>query len=405
MIRDNLIDFMNSYLASKKESFSEKNREENAKLIDVKDYLLSHLEKYENKYTMGCSVGQGRWAEVPWIAVYDDDITDSATRGYDIVYLFRADMKGVYLSLNQGVKLYQDKFGSDKIALEKIKIVSEEWQRMLFSRYDEYDLLNINLNKRKEANTPLPEGYENGHICGKYYPIDHIPSDKELMKDLDGLIKVYQSLKNILGNHISDPESVVNKILYYHENDINPNMIDDSDMSLINNAMDVVKVTGNPTEPPDSIKNHSHSIGEAHKSDFDGKHKKQKILGDLGENYVLNYEKDKLNELGLKDLAKKVKNVAKEEGDGKGYDILSFDPNTHQEMHIEVKTTKGKAEEPFYVTRNELEVSEKDKEKYYLYRVYNLNKNDKTFDFYVLRGSLNDLFELESTQYVVKGIK
>lgn len=37
------------------------------------------------------------------MAVFNKEITESAQRGYFIVYLFREDMEGVYLSLNQGM--------------------------------------------------------------------------------------------------------------------------------------------------------------------------------------------------------------------------------------------------------------------------------------------------------------
>jgi 5-methylcytosine-specific restriction protein A len=33
------------------------------------------------------SPGQGNWAAVPWISVFDPAITTSATRGYYVVYL------------------------------------------------------------------------------------------------------------------------------------------------------------------------------------------------------------------------------------------------------------------------------------------------------------------------------
>jgi hypothetical protein len=36
------------------------------------------------------SPGQGNWAAVPWISVFDPAITTSATRGYYVVYLFHA---------------------------------------------------------------------------------------------------------------------------------------------------------------------------------------------------------------------------------------------------------------------------------------------------------------------------
>ncbi len=56
------------------------------------------------------SPGVGNWAEIPWIAVFDPAITDSATRGYYVVYLFSADLQRVYLSLNQGTTIVRDEF-------------------------------------------------------------------------------------------------------------------------------------------------------------------------------------------------------------------------------------------------------------------------------------------------------
>ena len=36
------------------------------------------------------SPGAGQWAAVPWISVFDDIVTDSATHGYYVVYLFHS---------------------------------------------------------------------------------------------------------------------------------------------------------------------------------------------------------------------------------------------------------------------------------------------------------------------------
>jgi len=66
------------------------------------DILANTISIDSEKYKVKASVGQGQWADVLWIAVFDKSINQSATEGYYIVYLFRADMSGVYLSLNQG---------------------------------------------------------------------------------------------------------------------------------------------------------------------------------------------------------------------------------------------------------------------------------------------------------------
>lgn len=49
-------------------------------------------------FTIEGSAGRGRWAGVPWVAVFDDVVTDSATRGYYVVYLFHSAGTVVHLS-------------------------------------------------------------------------------------------------------------------------------------------------------------------------------------------------------------------------------------------------------------------------------------------------------------------
>jgi 5-methylcytosine-specific restriction protein A len=57
------------------------------------------------------SAGAGNWAAVPWISVFDPIVTDSATRGYYVVYLFHSSAPLVHLSLNQGTTAVRDEFG------------------------------------------------------------------------------------------------------------------------------------------------------------------------------------------------------------------------------------------------------------------------------------------------------
>lgn len=114
-----------------------------------------------------------------------------------------------------------------------------------------------------------------------------------------------------------------------------------------------------------------------------------KRIGDLGELWVLEYEKEKLKSYGLDNLFDKIKHTAKEEGDGTGYDVQSFD-NEGNKIYIEVKTTKGK-QEPFYITRAELERSRKEKDKYYLYRLYNYREEDNTAELLIIKGDLSYL--------------
>jgi 5-methylcytosine-specific restriction enzyme A len=57
------------------------------------------------------AIGEGNWAEIPWIGIFNPENTTSATRGIYVVYLFSADLKYVYLCLGQGVTKVKDEFG------------------------------------------------------------------------------------------------------------------------------------------------------------------------------------------------------------------------------------------------------------------------------------------------------
>jgi 5-methylcytosine-specific restriction enzyme A len=149
-----------------------------------------------NKYKVEGSPGKGNWAEVPWIGVFDRKITITATKGFYIVYLFTADMSGVYLSLNQGWTFFEDNYkGQDP--REKIRLVSNSLRKKLNSGLNDFPYEKIDLR----SNYKLAKGYELGHICGRFYSKNKIPEDAELINDLRNLIGVYRELVGIVGTN------------------------------------------------------------------------------------------------------------------------------------------------------------------------------------------------------------
>lgn len=113
---------------------------------------------------------------------------------------------------------------------------------------------------------------------------------------------------------------------------------------------------------------------------------KNSKLGLLGEQFVISYEIQKLKVLGLDSLVKKIEHISQTEGDSAGFDILSFDEEGNEKF-IEVKTTIMGKDAPFYFSNNQLHFSNKEKERFRLYRVFNFKKKPK---FYQLRGALED---------------
>ena len=82
-----------------------------------------------------------------------------------------------------------------------------------------------------------------------------------------------------------------------------------------------------------------------------------RALGEAGEEFVFQAEQNWLSSNGRDDLAVKVRWVAKEDGDGAGFDILSFS-RRGEKRWLEVKTTNGPSTTPFWISENERRVSE-----------------------------------------------
>ena len=138
----------------------------------------------EARYKVQGGPGQGQWAEIPWITVFDKQITTSAQEGYYIVYLFRSDMSGVYLSLNMGWTQFENHFKPLDNARKKIRQTANICKQVLRSSLTDFSYDPIELKTKRV----LGIGYELGHICGKFYPKGNIPDDSILIDDLRNLI-------------------------------------------------------------------------------------------------------------------------------------------------------------------------------------------------------------------------
>ena len=118
-------------------------------------------------------------------------------------------------------------------------------------------------------------------------------------------------------------------------------------------------------------------------------------LGAAGEQFVLEVEERRLREAGKNKLAAKIERVSVSQGDGLGYDIVSFE-TSGRERYIEVKTTSFGSRTPFFASRGEVAVSEELAEKYQLYRVFKFRESPKVF---MLGGSLRQSCALDPIQY------
>jgi hypothetical protein len=119
-------------------------------------------------------------------------------------------------------------------------------------------------------------------------------------------------------------------------------------------------------------------------------------LGTAGEEWVVGLEREQLARAGRPDLADLVRWVAREEGDGLGYDVQSFRPTGAPRL-IEVKTTNYGSLTPFHITRWEVDVSRQQPDAYSLYRVHGFTRDPR---IYVLDGAMDEAARLEPSVFL-----
>jgi 5-methylcytosine-specific restriction enzyme A len=158
------------------------------------DVLRPLVAEYEASvpgtiHTLKGSVGQGNYAQCPWVAIFDPIVTDSAERGFYIVYLFKGDGTGVHLSLNQGTTEALETFGRQSY-LKELRAKAEQYGRLLGHGVERWESRPLDL----PGDSDLPKGYNAGNIANAYYPRHDIPGNAKLESDLLRLLSLYRQL-------------------------------------------------------------------------------------------------------------------------------------------------------------------------------------------------------------------
>ena len=363
----------------------------------VKELPL-YLYKYFNKdkYLIKASVGAGQKSEIPWLCIFNKSVTTSATQGIYICFLFRKDMSGFYLELGQGITTFERLFGKEQY--KNARKVAEYFRNLIndekFSR-DEIDLKGLN---------NLAKGYECGTIISKYYEKSNY-TENELLKDLSDLKAIYD---DICDNLMDDSYmSIVSNVV----NNLDPSLIIAEEANKViekaildeNNLKEADVVTLELVDIPKYKKKNKYAEirkKTIRKIDYEKKAKSNAKNGLLGESLVMSFEQNRLISLGREDLAKKVNWVSRVD-DSIGYDIISFDVDekgNEREKYIEVKTSEAN-DNIFYVSANEINVMNKFKDQYFIYRVFNV-KTKHPEVFVLDYDDFNNMVDLSVDSYV-----
>src|SRR5439155_104617 len=135
------------------------------------------------------SRGQGNWVKVPWIAFLDTRETATPQKGVYCVYLFRKDMTGVYLTLNQGVMEPFKRLksaGATTFLKENARRIREEFPELRSLGLAVDDDIDLRVERGLGAR------YKVSTIAYKFYETGNVPGDETLLADLANLVGLYE---------------------------------------------------------------------------------------------------------------------------------------------------------------------------------------------------------------------
>ncbi|CAM3905488.1 DUF3578 domain-containing protein [Cohnella lubricantis] len=188
---------MDGYLQAKKESIKQHPMDHLVRKAIPQE--LKRLDFISNSpFIVEGSVGKGNWATIPWIAIMDENITNTTQKGQYLVYLFSEDMKALYLSFAQGVTepLKEGK----KKAYSYLGQVVKETRSILpleGTRKDKDIFLTTN---------SLGEAYQESTIAYYKYESHNLPTDEQIVADLKNMVDNYRLYAQKVEREDVEPE-------------------------------------------------------------------------------------------------------------------------------------------------------------------------------------------------------
>ncbi len=134
------------------------------------------------------SAGAGNFATVPWLAVFDPVVTDTATKGYYVVYLFAANGSAIYLSLNQGTTAVREEFKGEA------QTVLRDRAALMRTRLLDFESQLAEKMIALASTQTLPRDYEAGHALGCFYQVNSLPTEDQIRADLQTIVSAYRAL-------------------------------------------------------------------------------------------------------------------------------------------------------------------------------------------------------------------
>jgi MrcB-like, N-terminal domain/Domain of unknown function (DUF3883) len=160
--------------------------------------ILSDLDRIANRAGLPKSDvlvrgkdGTGRKSHIPWVRLASRERSPSPTLGWYVVYLWRRDGAGVYLTLAHGSTEYRDGSFVPRSMNELARHV--RWARAILDpvlRFHRASVAAVELG----STTALALAYEKSCPTALFYPSLNMPGDEEIRNDLAYMMEMLRAI-------------------------------------------------------------------------------------------------------------------------------------------------------------------------------------------------------------------
>lgn len=189
-VRQVLLDVLTNYLTARTSSIWGKDVPMYSRFMHNFPDELKPVIAHNSHLRLKPSTGNGNWADVPWLAFLHDQETTQITRGVHAIYLFRADMSGVYLAVGLGITEFKEQFKGTWQAVVKAKVaeLSRDFAGLAAAGFS-FDPSGFDLRSK----TQRGQSYGPGITAYKFYDKDHLPNDEAIQADLAAVLESYDN--------------------------------------------------------------------------------------------------------------------------------------------------------------------------------------------------------------------
>jgi len=165
--------------------------------------LNENFDRFKSKYEIAIEDlwvqgkdGEGNKAEIPWVRLGSKELSPSAMKGWYVVFLFAATGSNCYLSLGHSSMIYE---GDSTEKRYQKPLPPELAAEMMQWGRDKLQLNEIKVPRLKfkmdlEAKGILAEAYNRTSLCGFEYSIQNIPSDEQIIDDVEFLLEMLSKI-------------------------------------------------------------------------------------------------------------------------------------------------------------------------------------------------------------------